>query len=168
MKTVRQSVFETNSSSVHSLTIVGEDKLAITPLVGEFGEFGWGYETLDTPWERLAYLMTALAQIAKIEYDDREKIAISKLESLDKFIWLRALIKEATGQDLTYTAMSNSWYPFGYIDHQSWNYDYETDEAFAPDPLMDFWSDDETTFKTKMTDFIFNNKYRVIIDNDNH
>jgi hypothetical protein len=50
----------------------------------------------------------------------------------------------------------SDWSPAGYIDHQS------------TDILDEWWSDDEGTFKDSMKDFIFNSKYGLTTDNDNH
>lgn len=38
----------------------------------------------------------------------------------------------------------------------------------VPDVLLDFWSDEKDVFSKNMFDFIFNDKYTVSIDNDNH
>ena len=66
---VRRKVFETNSSSMHSLTVekkgiteylhVDEDE---NKVIVNFGEFGWGYETYNDAKTKLSYLITMLAQ----------------------------------------------------------------------------------------------------------
>jgi hypothetical protein len=108
---VRRNVFETNSSSMHSLSVIGSDRMSTLTskdgiiVVGE-GEFGWGYDTLKTPSEKLSYLVT--------EYSGRE-------EMID-------LIKEAVKD---YTGMTLAVYENeGYIDHESQGMitDYITDK----------------------------------------
>ena len=58
----RKNVFETNSSSVHSIVIHKHpDSLAIPEsLVFRPGEFGWEVDALDTPEEKASYLYTAM------------------------------------------------------------------------------------------------------------
>ena len=62
MLTIRESVFETNSSSVHAL-IISENEPAFTgkrTLRVSVGEYGWGPDVLDTPEERANYFYTAM------------------------------------------------------------------------------------------------------------
>jgi hypothetical protein len=152
---IRQSVFETNSSSMHSVAIIGcnrpaelaftfnsEDKIMIYP-----GEYGWGYEILRGPEEKLSYAITMITQ--------RTNDGCSPEESI-YFQWLNDMVFDYTGHYLQVVELQDKWNPYGYIDHQS------------IDTLDDFWSSDENVFKEKMRDFIFNDKYFIIIDNDNH
>lgn len=60
-KQIRQGVFETNSSSTHSICIAKKSELIIPEkLHFEFGEFGWGYSTLKSTQEKASYLYTGL------------------------------------------------------------------------------------------------------------
>lgn len=165
MKNIRTAVFETNSSSMHSLAIRGKDEISRPgQLRGYFGEYGWGYETLNTCDEKLSYVLTALASLSEA---DECKLgmqeACKRLEGFKYFQWLNEMVKDYTGNVIDMDYEGGGWYPFGYIDHQSWNY-AET----HPEPLTAFWSNEKADFQTKMRDFIFNDKYTVIIDNDNH
>lgn len=62
----RNQIFETNSSSTHSICISQkEEKLAIPKeikidLNRDEYEFGWSYEKWDTPEEKLAYLILGI------------------------------------------------------------------------------------------------------------
>ena len=66
---IRRKVFETNSSSMHSLTV---EKLGVTEylhvdevenkVIVNYGEFGWGYDEYTDPETKLSYLITMLAQ----------------------------------------------------------------------------------------------------------
>lgn len=165
MKNIRKAVFETNSSSMHSLAIDGKDEVNRPRQVrGYFGEYGWGYETLTTCDERLSYVLTALAQLSDAdEYKLETQEARQRLETFNRFQWLNEMVQDYTGNVIVMEYESGGWYPFGYIDHQSWNY-AET----YPEPLEAFWSNEKQDFQTKMRDFIFNDKYTIIIDNDNH
>ena len=155
MKQVRQGLFETNSSSVHSLSIRGKDSLVtVTHLKGEFGEFGWGYERLEYPDVKLSYILTGIvAPIDNTYYitskDDNletfEKVKHLFLNS-EKFKWLNEAVLEVTGEEIYF-----DWdeiKDFGYIDHQSMS-------SCCPDALYDFWSLDKEQFQKNMIIIIF-------------
>ena len=70
MFTIREGVFETNSSSTHSIAlnpksysnyeakfygVNSENKIQV-----RLGEYGWGYEVLSSSDEKLSYIMTML------------------------------------------------------------------------------------------------------------
>ena len=168
MKTVRKSVFETNSSSVHSLSISRDEKIC-TPnyLNGYFGEFGWGYEILSIPEERLSYLLVALANFSgangyNVKFEDGKKVFLN----FNMFKWTDDVVFAHTGSNIVFNwddISRGEYYPFGYIDHQSVSY-----PSGIPDVLSDFWSEEKDVFSKNIEDFIFNDKYVVEIDNDNH
>ena len=67
MKKIRSGVFETNSSSVHSLVFSKEGlEPSVLPvdkngkIITDFGEFGKEYCIYDTQAEKLSYLVTCL------------------------------------------------------------------------------------------------------------
>jgi hypothetical protein len=157
MKKIRKRVFETNSSSMHSLAIIGSDRMSKCQLsttiidgeekiVVESGEYGWGYDTLTTPIEKLSYIVTM------IPYHN-SNVSISESRY---FKWLSDMVKDYTGYELSYQSSSSNYYEDGYIDHQS------------TDTLDDVWVNDEEEFKNNMKNIVFNDKYFIIIDNDNH
>ncbi len=95
-------VFETNSSSMHSIAVHGADGLVtVEPgeaIVGVFGEFGWGYERYHNWRDRLSYALTYLQYRVHIEdtndwkeYDRRMRVAY--FES-DYYRWLQEMVKE--------------------------------------------------------------------------
>jgi hypothetical protein len=147
MKQIRNSTFETNSSSSHSFTLGTDPSKLRKPVDVEFsslydkdsetilvegGEFGWGIETL-TSWEdRLNYLY------AQAAYKD---------ESRGIFEKLNYVISEYLGYDVMWTGV----YPSSYVDHQSVGI---TDEIFYSDESI--------------INFVFNSGTTVTIDNDNH
>jgi len=103
MKVIRRGVFETNSSSTHSLCI-GEgdltDRVAPDPQDGKVhvysGEFGWEENTYRHVADRLSYAYTH----AKDHPELLERLA--------------AVIKKHTGCEVAFHDDD------GYIDHQSW------------------------------------------------
>ncbi len=139
MKQVRHSVFETNSSSTHSISIVkGVEVYDTLPLFdgpnGNYvsidqGEFGWGYEELTDAGSKAAYLWT----FAKGGTDSQRKM-------------LKEAILEHTGADEVQFDEDSE----GYIDHQS---------SDVAEPVFES--------KQRIIDFIFNPKSVLILDTDN-
>lgn len=96
MKTIRNSVFETNSSSMHSFCI-SNDTPAITQFndlhmkIDASGEYGWGPGTVDTPEEKLDHAIVAMLILCEdrtedVESDENQKCVIrfAKGEKLKK------------------------------------------------------------------------------------
>lgn len=138
MKNIRRSVFETNSSSMHSLSIIGSSRL--TPKKNfpsvinvEYGEFGWGYDRLSDPVEKLSYLIT--------EYSE-DKTMIKKIVKI---------FEDYTGSKVIIEDNGEGDYAKGYIDHQS--------SGMISELIDDGLS---------ICDLLFDEKYAIIIDNDNH
>ncbi len=135
----RVGVFETNSSSSHSISIVAgsyiPDRLPIDS-EGKVeiytGEFGWEPETYNDAVTKAAYCLTYVTNHHNIEKNH---------------YMLREVIREATGAK---EVRLNNTDP-GYIDHQS------------DDVCMDAFVSHQT-----LRDFIFNKKSVLTIDNDNH
>ena len=79
MKQVRRGVFETNSSSTHSICITDSDALAPLPFSVKFtcGEFGWEWETLRDIHEKASYLYSSMLALYTNEelMAAKEKIA---------------------------------------------------------------------------------------------
>ena len=135
---VRRNVFETNSSSMHSLSVIGSDRMTTLEskdgvVVVSYGEFGWGYDSLTTPSEKLCYLVT--------QYSESE-------DMLDK---IKEAVFDYTGLKLIIYEPKDSFWEKGYIDHQS-----------------DGMISEYITDKQSIIDIVFNNKNVIIIDNDNH
>ena len=93
MKTqIRRGVFETNSSSVHSISIIKDDFKGSLPkkfIIDCDGEFGWEVDTFDDSSSKAAYLYQAIVYYptlySKGKYD--ANIAKEMLQNLmDKFI----------------------------------------------------------------------------------
>ncbi len=85
MKQVRIGVFETNSSSTHSICIsaVRNDPLQYpSHIIFKCGEFGWREARLDTPEEKASYLYSSM--ICLFEKDELESSKAKILDHLAK------------------------------------------------------------------------------------
>ena len=115
MRQIRKNVFETNSSSVHTLQI-SKDVLEPSELKlnkdgnieVEFGEFGKDYMIYSTQYEKLQYLVSFIAY--NYNYYDLDEL----YENYD-FSEVRDAICEYTGaNDIVVVGEAQP-----YIDHQS-------------------------------------------------
>ena len=142
---IRRGIFETNSSSTHSITVVSGD--LDTPIVGDVirlkvGEFGWEIESYYDFETKLAYLVTYICN--HTEYDE------SKPNEL--MLRLEEVIKGQLGdKSFSWPPKSDDYFENGYIDHQS------VDEAAGVLRKKDL-----------IRDFLFNPNSELHTDNDNH
>ncbi len=157
MLQIRKNVFETNSSSSHSLVISNKERAYDYNLPVEggvltipFGEFGWGPDILSTPIEKLSYLITDRIDIYDIPEDikdDEDAVQALIMESepireiVDAIKYCCSDIEEVRFE------INDSWNPFGYVDHQSCGTSQE-------DGLS-------------IEEIVFSNKVIIMIDNDN-
>lgn len=129
---IRHGVFETNSSSTHSICIP-KDSLDLTLIIPKelkftFGEFGWEESRLDSTEEKASYLYTGLNCNERKE--DIERIGtILK----DKGIKVE-FEKEIFEKDGEYTWSKNS----GYVDHAHKLEQFLDDIMSDEDKLMRF------------------------------
>ena len=142
MKQIRQAAFETNSSSMHSMTIApGEfipDRMYVVDGVCEVhpGEFGWGYDRATDAATKASYCLTWL----------RDKMDTDTLAAM-----LIEVIKEGTGATVVkFVPEAGDFYEWGYIDHQSADVAAEAFES-----------------ADTLRRFIFNPASVLVIDNDN-
>ena len=155
MINVRMGVFETNSSSTHSLVVSKKDRGYTYDfpvdeygvLTVPFGEFGWGPDILSTPLEKLSYYIT---DHGGSRYDDDDRTWDDLLEEISKNEKINDVIKLVKSKcprvkEIVFKQAS-SYYPRGYVDHDS----VGTSNGVSPEEL------------------IFNNGILVIIDNDNN
>lgn len=183
MKQTRHGVFETNSSSTHSLVILtsenSQDKSYYINEELVFGEYGWGVDSLRDPSSKAEYLLTSIQYVEekakeiqyvyynenKIQYEkDKLEYYNSIFEAIleSKYTkWIFELIQEKTKSNPTLRMLQSSYYPLGYIDHQSLSPSIFED-------AFDLFSMNEIDFKNKVEDIIFNESYVIYIDNDNH
>ena len=151
MKKIRNAVFETNSSSSHSISVseVNSDELMDNVMlmdendnvVVEPGEFGWEQEVYNDSVTKASYMLTYVKNYCG---DDE-----SKFEEM-----LKNVIMEQTGcNDVIFNESSDQYWKFGYIDHQS-----SSDNAYH-------WVFED---KETLRQFIFNKESILETDNDNH
>lgn len=168
MKLIRNGVFETNSSSAHSLayknTVLRDynykpkDDLCFTakelhltkkpkeykmysymPLY--FDEYGWGFDVLSSPAEKLSYLMSSVYQYktwGAIKEDPFFKQVIQWLNELDIIVNLPEEYGDSSEVDAE-------------VNHQS--YDVVTKDMFKT--------------KYDLLTYLFNNDIVIHIENDN-
>jgi len=141
-KVTRRGVFETNSSSTHSIAIFngGQPTQQIRPEAdGKVhiypGEFGWGPEAYHDAESKASYAYTW----AKNHGDEDAMELLTKV-----------LIKH-TGCEVVFETMADEYGKFGYIDHQSVDV---CSPAFYLDETLEH--------------FIFNPESVLLVDHDNH
>lgn len=177
-KLIRKGVFETNSSSCHSLSIEKSDTTTVLDtiypneegnVVLEGGEFGWEVEVYNDAYTKANYVavMILLLQSSKEDFKTREDKSVFKYYTLPEFADenyeicksnFEEVIKEQTGcNEIIYNCTQDYSSKYGkiwsYIDHQSF------EDASDAKWLLN---------KEQIKDFIFNPKSTLHTDNDNH
>lgn len=97
MKTqIRKNVFETNSSSTHSICITQSDSIIKFPDCVYFntGNFGWEYKILDSVNEKASYLYTAIMCLKKSYYYDNKTDKELESESKDRINFIKNALKK--------------------------------------------------------------------------
>lgn len=147
MKKIRQGMFETNSSSVHSIVIsMGDCTDKLSPVDGRVeivtGEFEWEVRTFRSPAVKASYCLTYAKAVGDI---GKEQM-------------LREVVQEHTGAQQVHFVRSGrpgDYGEWGHIDHQSMPPEHDVcGEAFAS--------------KKTLRQFIFNPESTLHTDNDNH
>lgn len=164
MKVTRKNVFETNSSSMHTVTIRGKRNInrnyRIEDTIGVYlDEYGWDGDPCNDFMSKLAY---AMAMVLNTEYpsfdsyDDDFVVDQEILEELPGYKTLIDAIREhGYCEKIVIKRRNGAYYPYGYIDHQSCE-DYSS--------LRDFLDD----WHVDAEQFLFDDNVTVWIDNDNH
>lgn len=156
---IRQSAFETNSSSTHSIVIATGSFIPDILRANERGqveifpgEFGWEVENYNDAATKASYCLTWLLQSGGYN-EEIEQITIRNLSAFTQDNQLRYnlerfinLIAQETGHQVI--LHRSEW---SYIDHQSHDV---CEEAFASDESL--------------RNFIFNSASILYTDNDNH
>lgn len=182
MKKSRNNVFETNSSSCHSITFSDEtigDLKGLTLHISGNGEYGWGPDRLYNPEEKLDYalvaflitqtkwipLETTLRDLnnvrEKLESEVRTEVNTALAGVADCFrdhgvtVEWEDGIGEIEGPGASSYGVRPKY--TGYIDHQS-----APDEGGDSGILADWFKNNPE----KLYQFVFNNSY-IVIDNDN-
>ena len=105
-KKVRQGVWETNSSSTHSICIAKDVQPELPKSIHfEFGEFGWEIDTLDSIANKASYLYTGL-------YGNERKEDVAKMIQI-----LQGKGIEVTKEDALFAEGEKYARNSGYVDH---------------------------------------------------
>lgn len=164
-RVVRENVFESNSSSCHSLAfskdsllqpccmeVNDDNKIAV-----ELGEFGWGYDAYTDQYNKLSYLLTMCIECteAVTEEEFYESEEFKKInDTIAEYCHCDGIIIVHSGLHTRKDWDGKDYLDFdGYIDHQSM---YVSVDAFLDD------------YHTDIINFVFNPGVMLIIDNDNH
>lgn len=150
---IRQSCFETNSSSTHAICIATGSDFEIPKIVKfGFGEFGWEIDKLSSKSERADYLYTCLACINDFEKIKEYLLFISNtlhkhgVKDID-FEDLKIELFDCDGEIHSYIAPK-----YGYVDHG-----YEALE-FVEAVCTDEWL---------LLDYLFSDDSFILTGNDN-
>jgi hypothetical protein len=155
---IRHSVFETNSSSSHSLTCV-QDNLVAVPFRPEvlragvlevpLGDYGWEWRRYYLPEHKLSYLLTQLTSQSlsdgNIPEGNAESVTAQLCEEHAALEQMRQVVLDHTGVQLQFVPGSS-----GYIDQDS--------EGVG----KELFNSDET-----LRDFLFSPGSYVETSNDN-
>jgi len=180
MKKIRFGVFETNSSSTHSISINGQLNSEILPLkiqqfqkdyvdifddkihisLDEECEFGWGYQSITNSWGKFSYAIMMV-----IETEGNECKTIEDVYNTEGFLLIQSLfdkkiiIEDDSWHQEEYTRSDGKVCRYvehsGYIDHQSCE-DYSSLKYFL------------YVNGITIEDFIFDENVELIISNDNN
>lgn len=143
---VRSAVFETNSSSSHSLTLgkarlaplmATEDELRTGKIHVALQEYGWGWERLYTARNKMSYLATQV----KGQYDTSSDASFNASIEYGPLQLLKDLVHELTGCKIEFLNSESS-----YIDHQSVG--LGTELFGDPDQLKAFLLDESAYIQT--------------------
>ena len=172
---IRRSVFETNSSSTHSVSISTNKKKLIYSYIPKNSKVilkdDWVYGTdIFDEMGKLNYIVTMLASIieCKYEYDELEiEKSFESMISLDWFKWLAEVVQEESNTEVVYI---NPTYTNGnkktYFPYYDTTYDeYDLIEAIFTNYDSEVMTNKEK-FKDRVRDIIYN-KNVTIEDKEN-
>ena len=141
MKTIRQHLFETNSSSIHAITIGnnGEDFKSNLPekIVFGGGEFGWEHEIYDDVQDKANYLRVSLSYV-----DNPEELQSKITKILEKW----GVESEWIQQGGEYNMYIGGVY--SYVDHGYENRDLVETLANNEELLMNYLFSKASTIET--------------------
>lgn len=145
---IRKSVFETNSSSTHSICVAHTDDYKVPKkLHFGFGEFGWERRTLRSTKQKANYLYTGL--IHNKRSGDAMRV-IEQVKSLGVDVTYEPpMYSEVVYNDRTYQKCNNP----GWVDHGD---------------LLTPWLDDIVNNKDHLFRYLFSELSFVITGNDHN
>jgi len=157
MIVTRRAVFETNSSSTHSICVSLDteinDGLYVNPegICKIYpGEFGWGYSQHNDAASKASYMLTHVMSSKEQGY------CLDEVKQTERLDMLRGVIQSVTGaKEVEFVPNTEEYWKWGYIDHQS----IESNGG-AGEPV---WQSPEVLRR-----FIFSRESLLEIDHDNH
>lgn len=150
--TIRRSVFETNSSSSHSMCIKNdnvEDCLDIEHIINDLLNGRGAWKIKDNHYGRSPFRFLnkfsekVLYALAVYGYDD-EKDPDSKIKQIEEIV--RSYVPEFSSFDIS---SSDSYYKFGYAENTG----------------FDVWLKNNNI---TLEEFLVSNKYAVVVDGDEY
>lgn len=160
---IRRSVFETNSSSCHSISIkdkgIGTDALKVdrdtNKVYTKFGEFGWGYDEFIDAETKLSYLMTMLV------CTHRDCLSIETLYETEDF-------KKINDAVITHCNCDGIIID-DYVAESSWNKNYNTHNGYIDHQSVCKIDEFLNEYGSECTieEFLFDRGIKLIISNDN-
>lgn len=186
-KQIRYGVFETNSSSTHSISIGNfEDKLLnfiqkpdyeYNEDTGEFedttvydgnihvtfGEFGWQEDTYNDVYTKLIYALTMVIETEGGHYNRGKIKSIEDYYESEGFKAIEKLVRKHCHCGIVIEDSNIVFHETesgGYISHNGY-IDHQSCEEYKS--LKDFVDH----YKISLEDFIFNTDITLVTDNDN-
>ena len=147
MITIRNAVFETNSSSTHSIVIAREGTEPLDHVIFSIGEYGWECEKYHDVNSKASYFYTAACACLCRDVADE----ISELLSpygIECLFYVKPIFHTYHSDKYG----DSSYLDNGYVDH------YMEAEDFVKELLGD---------ASQLIDFLFNDKSYVETGNDN-
>ena len=143
---VRRGVFETNSSSTHSIIVARDNPEVQDVVIFGVGEFGWECEKYNNTEDKASYFYTAACSVKKRDVADDITALLSPYGITCKF-YPRALFKDWEYNGKRFSCLDN-----GYIDHD------DECEEFVNSLLND---------ESLLIDYLFSDNSYVETGNDN-
>lgn len=161
-KVSRRGIWETNSSSSHVVSIEKERRDTTYNMSGDIeiylDEYGWEGDPCDDILTKLEYAMSMVlhTEYSGFNWDKDFVVDQNKLEGCAGYkLLLDALNTHGNKCDkVVIKKKTHTFYPYGYIDHQSCGYK----------SLQDFLNDWDIDAER----FLWDDNVVVWIDNDNH
>jgi len=168
MKQIRNGVFETNSSSTHSVTLEkgSFSRYDYSPIACTFYSPSYEGEVIGRREDKLGYILTCVAQIVlepyKYTFWEKEELLLNyhyvskSLIHSFPFVWIKEVVLEKTSFPLTiYWGMTSDESissPFGDIVVE--------EENELLEKLVDNFNN-KNAFKNMVSEIIFNETYEI-------
>lgn len=162
MLSIRRNVFETNSSSSHSLSIVTYEKPKTDKIprnaesykVEELG--GYDFE-IYSEVEKLSFMLNVIATYIRNHTKFGVEETFEEMIKREPFVWLQEMVKEETGTTIEFIDPEEKWHPY-----------FETldDECFTIEKVFECDWSNEQEFKKYMKELIFDNNKGISYEED--